>query len=349
MQSVTADFYEEEHRGRAFGTLHLTSAAGAALGGLYATNMGECACKHRVPCTVICQHIAGMIQCASIAAIWLMRATPAGATHLSQFEGWRLAFSILGFISLAIGLANFAFSKDPRVFDGHPPSATQPGRQSGLKMFMAALKDIKSVITVPTFAIIITQVSIYMTMTNLTGFLTKYLCSGITTTWCLGTRNVAAVCNVAGNHRKCAWHVACLSHAVPSAAGGFKFQGQPAGVADDAGTCWRRAVWRLARRCGFSVAAKCWSHHRLPSQRSSRCETFCLPFGHHNAVIFRLKDSLCSTVLLSSGAIMTATILKGLPHENASAFFAAYVAVFMANGALNAWPAPACNNPIFAG
>ena len=43
MQSVTADFYEEEHRGRAFGTLHLTSAAGAAFGGLYATNMGECA------------------------------------------------------------------------------------------------------------------------------------------------------------------------------------------------------------------------------------------------------------------------------------------------------------------
>jgi hypothetical protein len=46
---------------------------------------------------------------------------------------------------------------------------------------------------------------------------------------------------------------------------------------------------------------------------------------------------------------MTAIILKGLPHENASSFFAVYVVVFMANGALNAWPAPACNNPIFAG
>ena len=39
-QSVTADFYAEEDRGKAFGTLHLTSAAGAALGGLYATNLG---------------------------------------------------------------------------------------------------------------------------------------------------------------------------------------------------------------------------------------------------------------------------------------------------------------------
>ena len=41
MQSVTADFYSEEDRGKVFGTLHLTSAAGAAFGGLYATNMGE--------------------------------------------------------------------------------------------------------------------------------------------------------------------------------------------------------------------------------------------------------------------------------------------------------------------
>ncbi len=39
-QSVTADFYNEEERGKVFGTLHLTSAAGAAFGGLYATNMG---------------------------------------------------------------------------------------------------------------------------------------------------------------------------------------------------------------------------------------------------------------------------------------------------------------------
>ena len=40
VQSVTADFYSEEERGKVFGTLHLTSAAGAAFGGLYATNMG---------------------------------------------------------------------------------------------------------------------------------------------------------------------------------------------------------------------------------------------------------------------------------------------------------------------
>jgi MFS family permease len=40
VQSLTADYYQENDRGKAFGTLHLTSAAGAALGGLYATNLG---------------------------------------------------------------------------------------------------------------------------------------------------------------------------------------------------------------------------------------------------------------------------------------------------------------------
>ncbi len=54
-------------------------------------------------------------------------------------------------------------------------------------------------------------------------------------------------------------------------------------------------------------------------------------------------------LVLPTGAILTGIILKGLPHQNASSFFAVYVTVFMLNGALNAWPAPACNNPIFAG
>ena len=40
VQSLTADLYVEDQRGRAFGLLHLTSAAGGAFGGLYATNLG---------------------------------------------------------------------------------------------------------------------------------------------------------------------------------------------------------------------------------------------------------------------------------------------------------------------
>lgn len=40
VQSLTADYYEEQDRGKAFGVLYLTSAAGAALGTLWATNIG---------------------------------------------------------------------------------------------------------------------------------------------------------------------------------------------------------------------------------------------------------------------------------------------------------------------
>ena len=52
MQSVTADFYNEEDRGKVFGTLHLTSAAGAAFGGLYATNMGKLSICHAHHCAI---------------------------------------------------------------------------------------------------------------------------------------------------------------------------------------------------------------------------------------------------------------------------------------------------------
>ena len=40
-QSITADFYDELDRGKAFGALYMTSAIGGALGSLYATNIGQ--------------------------------------------------------------------------------------------------------------------------------------------------------------------------------------------------------------------------------------------------------------------------------------------------------------------
>lgn len=41
MQSLTADYYGEHSRGKAFGALYLTGALGGMIGALYATNMGE--------------------------------------------------------------------------------------------------------------------------------------------------------------------------------------------------------------------------------------------------------------------------------------------------------------------
>lgn len=40
-QSITADYYDELDRGKAFGALYMTSAMGGAIGSLYATNQGK--------------------------------------------------------------------------------------------------------------------------------------------------------------------------------------------------------------------------------------------------------------------------------------------------------------------
>ena len=40
-QSITADYYDELDRGKAFGALYMTSALGGAIGSLYATNQGK--------------------------------------------------------------------------------------------------------------------------------------------------------------------------------------------------------------------------------------------------------------------------------------------------------------------
>lgn len=51
-QSVTADYYSEAARGRAFGYLYLTGALGAMVGTLYATNLGACTARERVWATM---------------------------------------------------------------------------------------------------------------------------------------------------------------------------------------------------------------------------------------------------------------------------------------------------------
>ena len=52
-QSITADYYDELDRGKAFGALYMTSALGGAFGSLYATNQGETSLSHT--CLAIAQ------------------------------------------------------------------------------------------------------------------------------------------------------------------------------------------------------------------------------------------------------------------------------------------------------
>ena len=88
----------------------------------------------------------------------------AGAGTRFGWEGWRVAFLLLGIISLSIGLANFACASEPRSFDSKLPFGSPPRKaadSSALAKFKATLWDIKSVVTVPTFGIIIVQVEPY--------------------------------------------------------------------------------------------------------------------------------------------------------------------------------------------
>lgn len=65
---------------------------------------------------------------------------------------------MLGWVSLGIGLANMVFARDPRSFDRALPSGTGKPGLGGWAAAKAALADVRSVLVVPTFAIIITQV-----------------------------------------------------------------------------------------------------------------------------------------------------------------------------------------------
>ncbi len=67
-QSLIADLYPAEQRGRAFGTLQLTASFGGMLGGVFATNMGG-------------HSFAGM-------------------------DGWRAAFHTVAALSLIVGKWN---------------------------------------------------------------------------------------------------------------------------------------------------------------------------------------------------------------------------------------------------
>lgn len=71
-QSLIADLYPAEQRGRAFGTLQLTASLGGMLGGVFATNMGGLS-------------LAGM-------------------------DGWRAAFHCIAALSIVVGATSRSFT-----------------------------------------------------------------------------------------------------------------------------------------------------------------------------------------------------------------------------------------------
>ncbi|XP_057481174.1 uncharacterized protein LOC130768193 isoform X1 [Actinidia eriantha] len=117
IQSLVADSTDETNRGMAFGWLQLTGNLGSIIGGL---------------CSVLI-----------------------ASTSFMGIPGWRIAFHLVGLISIVVGILVRLFAKDPR-FDDSKYKAQIPH-----KTFWTELKDViqeaKSVIKIPSFQIIVAQ------------------------------------------------------------------------------------------------------------------------------------------------------------------------------------------------
>jgi hypothetical protein len=74
---------------------------------------------------------------------------------------------------------------------------------------------------------------------------------------------------------------------------------------------------------------------------------------HHAHIVFACTSYVCTVSdgrgAWDAGMLATLWMLLGLPQHHASNFIPLYVVCFIVNGLVNSWPAPACNNPIFAG
>ena len=140
IQSLIADYYPAASRGKAFGSLFLTSSLGQVAGGFFATAVGG-------------RTIAGT-------------------------AGWRFAFFLVGGISIGAAVLTLALARDPRPRRGWA-KRTAPGLK-GTWMWTrdaasSAGRDIAAVFRIPTFAIIVSQGVVGMMPWVALGFLTAYL------------------------------------------------------------------------------------------------------------------------------------------------------------------------------
>lgn len=136
-QSLIADYFSEYSRGKAFGALYLTGALGGTLGALYATNIGHL-------------HPLGM-------------------------HGWQFAFITVGLVSIGIGFLNLFASVDPRYKVEEPEYQQEPDVLKDHATVHRALQDIATVISVPSFVIVVAQGIVGSTPWNALVFTTLYM------------------------------------------------------------------------------------------------------------------------------------------------------------------------------
>lgn len=119
IQSLVADSTDESNRGMAFGWLQLTGNFGSIIGGL---------------CSVLI-----------------------ASTSFMGIPGWRIAFHLVGLISVIVGILVHLFAKDPRCSDGKIRAKDQKPHTAFWSEMKDLIKEAKMVINIPSFQIIVAQ------------------------------------------------------------------------------------------------------------------------------------------------------------------------------------------------
>jgi MFS family permease len=165
VQSIIADYYEAGSRGRAFGTLYLVSSLGSMAGGFFATTVG--------------------------------------GKKVGTLAGWRFAFLLIAAASVVVGLFVLLFAADPRSAAKKEAAArrTDKGIKASAAWVRARLagmaRDVRLVLAIPTFRIIVAQGIVGSMPWTAMGFWTVYL-------QLLGFPDVNAATIVAGFSLGCA-------------------------------------------------------------------------------------------------------------------------------------------------
>lgn len=119
IQSLVADSTDESNRGTAFGWLQLTGNLGSIIGGL----------------------LSVLIASSSFMGI----------------PGWRIAFHLVGILSVLIGILVGLFANDPRFFDADGKMKDRAPHKPFQTEVKDLIKEAKAIIKVPSFQILIAQ------------------------------------------------------------------------------------------------------------------------------------------------------------------------------------------------
>ncbi|GKV25362.1 hypothetical protein SLEP1_g34811 [Rubroshorea leprosula] len=119
IQSLIADSTDESNRGTAFGWLTLTGGIGSVIGGLFSVLIAS--------------------------------------TSFMGIAGWRLAFHVVGMLSVIIGILVRLFAIDPRLSGTENGAKENVPHQPFWSEVKELIKEAKSVIRIPTFQLLIAQ------------------------------------------------------------------------------------------------------------------------------------------------------------------------------------------------